>query len=103
MRAVAWTIVKLRFVVVAGWMAAAVAATIWLPQLQQSEGGALSDLIAKDSQALRTEARSQELFGAPITPDTMVVQRDPGGLTRDSRSAQSAGRFGSTAATIPTC
>ena len=58
---------------------------IWLPQLQQSRGGALSDLIAKDSEALRTEARSHQLFGAPITPDTMVVQRDPGGLTRDEQ------------------
>ncbi len=77
-----WTVVALRLFIVAGWIAAAVAATLWLPQLQRSEGAALSDLVAKSSDALRTEARSTRLFGAPITPDTMVVQRDPHGLSQ---------------------
>ena len=85
MRAVAWVVVTFRFAIVAGWIAAAVAATLWLPQLERSEGGALSDLVAKNSPALRTEARSAQLFGAPITPDTMVVQRDPAGLTREEQ------------------
>jgi len=84
-RAFAWTVVTFRHVVVAGWIAAAVAAVLWLPQLQQSKGGALSDVVAKSSQALKTEARSARLFGAPITPDTMVVQRDPGGLSEEEQ------------------
>ena len=71
--------------VVAGWIAAAVAATLWLPQLQQSQGGALSDVVAKSSEAVKVEARSAQLFGAPITPDTMVVQRDPNGLSADEQ------------------
>ena len=85
MRAVAWTVVKLRFFLVAGWIAAAVAATLFLPPLQQSHGGALSDLVAKNSPALKTQARSAQLFGAPISPDTMIVQRDPAGLTREEQ------------------
>ena len=40
----------------------------------------LSDLVAKSSPALHEEARSAQLFGSPITPDTMVVQRDPAGV-----------------------
>jgi len=80
-----WTVITFRVLVVAGWIAGAVLATLWLPQLQQSHGGALSDLVAKDAQALKTEARSTSLFGAPITPDTMVVQRDPRGLTQDEQ------------------
>src|SRR5262245_65626263 len=81
MRGLAWTVVTLRHVVVVAWIAAAVAATIWLPSLQQSQGGALSDLVAKDSPALKTAERSTQVFGAPITPDTMVVQRNPDGLS----------------------
>ena len=85
MRAYGWLVVKLRYLVVAGWIGGAVAATIWLPQLQQSHGGALSDLVAKNSEALRTAARSTQLFGAPLTPDTMVVQRDPNRLTPEEQ------------------
>jgi RND superfamily putative drug exporter len=81
-RAFGWTVVALRILVVGGWIAGAVAATLWLPQLHRSQGSALSDLVAKDSEALRAEARSTQLFGAPITPDTMVVQRDPSGLSQ---------------------
>jgi putative drug exporter of the RND superfamily len=91
MRAFAWTVVALRVVIVAGWIAAAVTATLWLPQLHQSNGGALSDLVAKDSEALKTQERSAALFGSPITPDTMVVQRDPAGLTKDEQ-AHAVGR-----------
>ncbi len=85
MHAIARTVVTCRYVIVAGWIAAAVAAVLWLPQLHRSNGGALSDLVAKSSPALHEEARSAQLFGSPITPDTMVVQRDPAGLTEDEQ------------------
>jgi RND superfamily putative drug exporter len=85
MRALAWTVVTFRHVVVAGWIAAAVAATLWLPQLHRSNGGALSDVVAKSSPALREQSRAAQLFGAPLTPDTMVVQRDASGLTGDEQ------------------
>jgi RND superfamily putative drug exporter len=80
-RGFAATVVSLRLLVVAGWIAGAVAATLWLPSLQRSQGGALSDIVAKSSPAMRAEADSERLFGAPITADTMVVQRDPHGLS----------------------
>jgi RND superfamily putative drug exporter len=86
-RWIATAVVTLRVFVVLGWIAAAVAATIWLPSLHRSEGGALSDLIAKESPALEAQKRSQELFRIPVTADTMVVQRDPGGLALRQQAA----------------
>jgi len=80
-RLFAGTVVSLRLLVVAAWIAGAAAATIWLPGLHRSQGGALSELVAKNSPALKAESRSARLFGTPVTPDTMVVQRNPEGLT----------------------
>ena len=80
-RLFAGTVVSLRLLVVAGWIAAAVAATLYLPELHRSKGGALSDLVAENSPALRAQARSIQLFKVPIDSDTMVVQRDPAGLS----------------------
>jgi putative drug exporter of the RND superfamily len=84
-RAFAATVVSLRLLVVAVWIAGAVAATLWLPGLQRSQSGALSDLVSKSSPALRAETRSQQLFGSPLTADTMVVQRNPQGLSLDEQ------------------
>lgn len=89
-RAFAGTVVVLRPLVVAGWIAGAVAATLWLPGLQRSQGGALSDLVAKSSPALRAEERSAQVFGVPLTADTMVVQRNAAGLPLPEQAA--AGR-----------
>jgi RND superfamily putative drug exporter len=85
-RAFAWTVVAFRFLLVPAWIAAAVLAVLWLPGLSQSQGGALTSLVASDSPAIRAENRSAELFGLPLTADTMVVQRDPAGLSADEQA-----------------
>jgi len=86
-RAFAWTVVAFRFLLVPAWIAAAVAALVWLPGLSTSQGDALSTLIAKGSPAIRAQDRSARLFGVPIAADTMVVQRDPAGLSSDEQKA----------------
>lgn len=86
-RAFARTVVALRFLIVPAWIGAAVAALIWLPGLSEAQGGALSSLVAKGSPAIKAEARSRQLFRVPLTADTMVVQRNPSGLSTAEQEA----------------
>ncbi len=76
----------MRWPIVAGWIAAAVLATVALPSIEESQIGALGALVPSHSDALDAELRSSELFGFPLLSRTVVVQRDPRGL--------SAGRAG---------
>ena len=78
---VARAAVKLRFVIVALWIGAAVALTLALPNLQEAQTGALGDLVPNDSPAIDAELRSRELFGFPLLSRTILVQRDPEGLS----------------------
>jgi len=71
-------------VVVLVWIAAAVAATVWLPALGSDRAG-IGLPVPDDAPALQTEMRSAELFGAPLLARTLVVQRDPAGLGGDDR------------------
>jgi putative drug exporter of the RND superfamily len=80
-RALAATIVALRWVIVPGWIAAAVAASVYLPGLTEAKQQVLSNLIPNDAAAVRTEARALRLFGTPLIARTVVVQRDPKGLS----------------------
>jgi RND superfamily putative drug exporter len=84
-RAFAWVVVALRHVVVLGWVAGAVAATLYLPGLDTAATSPLADLVPKDAEATRVAARSTELFGSPLYADTLVVQRDPQGLSLEEQ------------------
>jgi RND superfamily putative drug exporter len=86
-RAFAWTIVRLRYVVMVGWIAAAIVVTAYLPGLGSGEPLELGGLIPDDSPALQAGARSQELFSVPLVGDTAVVERDPSGLAEDEQAA----------------
>jgi RND superfamily putative drug exporter len=86
-RAFAWTVVALRFLLVPAWIAAAVAALLWLPGLSSSDGDALATLIAKDSPAIQAQSRSARLFRVPLASDTLVVQRHPAGLSTEEQKA----------------
>jgi len=46
------------------WVAAAVAATMALPQLGSDDGGSMDDLVPSDSEAARPAAVAAEEFGA---------------------------------------
>ena len=74
-------VVRLRWVVVAFWVAAAVAVVVALPTIRDAQVGALGDLVPNDAEAIETERRSAELFAFPLLSRTLVVQRDPDGLT----------------------
>jgi putative drug exporter of the RND superfamily len=77
-RTYAFVVVSLRYFIIAGWLAAATAAVLFLPPLAQS--GGLSQLIPPGSAAAHAEADSARLFGFPLDPGVAVVQRDPHGM-----------------------
>ncbi len=77
----AWLVVKLRWAVIAFWLAAAVVLTMTLPSIRDAQVGALGDLVPHNSAALDAELRSSELFRFPLLSRTLVVQRDTRGLS----------------------
>ena len=79
-------VVRLRFLVLPAWIAAALAATLALPGLGSGEPLALGGLIPKNSEAVERGERAAGLFDVPLTTDTIVVQRDPGGLSADAQA-----------------
>jgi RND superfamily putative drug exporter len=84
-RGYARVVTRLRFVIVAAWIAGACAATLLLPSLSEGEGGPLGGLIAEDSESVKARTRSAELFQVPILGETAVVQRNPDGLSEDAQ------------------
>ena len=79
-RAYAWLVLALHPIIPLAWLAAAVLATMNLPGLGESGTAALEDVVAEDSAAIATQARSAELFGAPLVTDIAIVMRNPDGL-----------------------
>jgi hypothetical protein len=60
-------------VLLAGWVAAAVAAVLYLPNLREAQTGSFGDLVPNDAEAIETELRSYELFRLPLLSRTVVV------------------------------
>jgi RND superfamily putative drug exporter len=79
-RLYAWLVVKLRWFVVAGWAAGALAAAVWLPATMPNAG--LAAFAPPNSRAIATETASAKAFGFPILSRTVLVQRDEGGLSQ---------------------
>jgi len=77
----AGAVVGLRFLVVPAWIAAAFAVAFWLPGLGEGEPLPLGGLIPDDAESAQVAQRDAEIFGVPLTTDTLVVQRDPNGLS----------------------
>jgi RND superfamily putative drug exporter len=80
-RAFAWTVVRLRLVILAGWIAAAIGAGVFLPSLEDAGSLPATSLLPNDSESLDTTAHTQRLFSVPLTSQIAVVQRDPDGLS----------------------
>jgi RND superfamily putative drug exporter len=78
---VATFIVRMRVVIVVGWAALAVAATLALPSIREAQVGSLGDLVPVDAEAIDTEERAAELFSFPVLSRSVIVVRDPRGLT----------------------
>lgn len=77
-------IVRMRWLVVGFWMAAVGAVVLHLPALGHA-GTDLNDLVSADNPAVQSEVRSLEKFGFPVLSRVAVVQRDPGGLSRETQ------------------
>jgi RND superfamily putative drug exporter len=82
-RGLAALVVALRYPILLAWIAAAVAATIFLPGMASS--GAIGDLVPNRSPGLRAEYDATRIFGVPLTSQVDVVQRDPRGLTSQAQ------------------
>jgi putative drug exporter of the RND superfamily len=84
-RAYAAVVVSLRYFIVAGWVAAVIAAVVYLPGLTQSSG--VTSLVPSGSAAVRAEVTATKKFGEPLDAQAIVVQRAPGGLTPSVQAA----------------
>ena len=80
-------VVALRWPIVLAWIVAAALATTVLPSIEESQTGALGALVPDDAAALDAELRSSELFGFPLLSRTVLVQRDPNGLSTVAQAA----------------
>ena len=80
-RAFAWTVVRLRWPILAAWAAAAAYAAFILPAPVQPPDSLVS-LVPQHSAAARAETFALHRFHIPFTSEVAVVQRDPGGLSR---------------------
>ena len=83
---IARLILRLRVVLVVGWLAAAVACVSFLPTLEEAQSGALGDLVPSDADAIDAEIRSHELFGFPLLSRNLLVQRNPRGLGTEANA-----------------
>lgn len=70
--------VALRWVIVVAWVAAAIAATLFLPPMQ----GTVDDIeaLGANDDSFAAEMRSLELFEFPLLSRAAIVQRNPEGL-----------------------
>ncbi len=84
-RSSAFLIVRARFLIVPGWILAAVLATLYLPGPAATQSSVLGTLIPQDAPALQAEIRSVRDFGTPLLARTAVVQRDPQGLSTEAQ------------------
>lgn len=80
-----WT-VKARWWIVAGWVLGLGLLVVVAGRVGPSNEG-LADIIPLDSPAARAELRSIAEFGFPLSSRTVVVQRDPAGLSPYTQAA----------------
>jgi RND superfamily putative drug exporter len=83
--AAAWLLVGLRLLVVPAWIVAAVLATTQLPSFTDRPSSELGGLVPTNSQSADVEAQGAAVFGTPLLSRVAIVQRDPGGLSRDEQ------------------
>ncbi len=75
-------LVRLRWWVIGFWVVVTVGSLVALPSLSDSgDRDGLKGLLSLDTPAVQTEIRSVQLFGFPLLARTVLVQRDPDGMT----------------------
>jgi putative drug exporter of the RND superfamily len=80
-RGYAAVVVALRYLILLGWVVAVGAAALYLRPLAPSDSGSAASLVPASSPALRAEATSTAIFGAPLDAQVAVVQRNARGLS----------------------
>ena len=81
-RTLAWLIVTLRYPIIVAWIAGAVLMALNLPNIGEGSGGELGGVVPQHSQALQAENASLSQFEFPLTSRTMIIERNPKGLTQ---------------------
>src|SRR5436190_7485448 len=84
---IARAIVWFRFVIIPGWIALAILATLKLPSIFDAGAGSIGDALPESSQAAAVETQANRTFGVPLLSRTVVVGSDPSGLSRSQIAA----------------
>lgn len=110
-RLLARLLVGLRWLLVPAWVAAAVLAWLYLPALPATNGLSLQSVVPSNAEALQAQEHAVHQFGFPVLTRTVVVVRNPHGLSPDEQgrlvaaavhpSAQQQQRFPQIAAAVP--
>ena len=80
------TVVRLRWVIVAGWALFVIVVSLLLPTLENTGGtGGFQGFAEADNPAIQAEIRSFEKFGFPVLTRTAIVQHNPDGLRVDTQ------------------
>lgn len=81
MRFVAAVLRRLRWLIALAWIGGAVFCLVALPPIHETRGGKLGALVPAHAAALHAELLSKTRFGFPLLSRTIVVERDPHGLS----------------------
>lgn len=79
--------VKLRLLVLLGWVAAVVWVVVNLPLLQGNSSGTFRALLPSGTSAVHAERISSQRFAVPLLSRTIVVVRNPHGLSLARRAS----------------
>lgn len=79
-------VVRWRYLVIIGWLAAAFATFQFLPSIEEGGSRGVRGLVPADSEAVEAEIEAFERFGTPLLSRTQIVQRDPEGLSPFERA-----------------
>lgn len=71
----------LRWPIIGIWAVICVLAILYPPASDLDSDGGAEALMSAEGEAFRTETRDMEIFGFPLFSRTVVVQRDPNGLS----------------------
>jgi putative drug exporter of the RND superfamily len=80
-RLLASLVVRLRWLILAAWVAAAGYVTVIAPVPAKDPGASVVSLVPRDSEAVALQERAVDLFRIPVATQTAVVRRDPDGLS----------------------
>ena len=75
-----WLLLRLRLVIVPGWIVLAVVLATHLPSFTNETQNDISGLVPTNAQSASVEAHGIRAFGTPMLSRLAVVQRDPAGL-----------------------